>query len=110
MRTVTALLTIILALGAATRVQAQCTTREDAHDTRRTTKKPARCNDKILRSGPGGTCIVDPPPACSGSLSTDAIALAYGPNNPPTAAAKELSDQRRCQKQIGKGVADFVKK
>ena len=41
---------------------------------------------------------------------TDAIALAYGPNNPPPAAAKTLSDQRRCQKQIGKGVADFVKK
>jgi hypothetical protein len=79
-------------------------------DARRTTKKAARCNDKILRSGPGGTCIVDPPPACSGSLSTDAVALAYGPNNPPTAAAKELSDQRRCQKQIGKGVGDFVKK
>jgi N-acetylglucosamine-6-sulfatase len=111
MRTVTlALLAIVLALGSASRVVHCACTREDANDARRTTKKAARCNDKILRSGPGGTCIVDPPPACSGSLSTDAIALAYGPNNPPTAAAKELSDQRRCQKQIGKGVADFVKK
>jgi hypothetical protein len=36
---------------------------------------------------------------------------AYGSNNPPTAAAKELSDQRRCQKKRSvRGVADFVKK
>jgi len=33
-----ALLAIVLALGAATRVQAQCTTREDANDAKRWTE------------------------------------------------------------------------
>ncbi len=97
-------------LVTASLAGAQCVTDDDAKDTRNTIKKSARCNDKRLRSGPTATCNVDPPPACSGSLATDAIALAYGPNNPPAAAAKELPHQRRCQKQIGKGVADFVKK
>jgi arylsulfatase A-like enzyme len=98
-------------VGATALAHAQCTTRDEANDARRTAKKAARCNDKILRAGPGVTCSpIDPPPPCAGSLTDDAIALAYGPNDPPTAAASELPDQRRCQKRIGKGVADFVKK
>jgi arylsulfatase A-like enzyme len=102
--------TMILVVGLASGAQAQCTTTDEANDTRRTTKKAAACNDKILRSGTGVTCNIDPPPTCSGTLTADAVALAYGPNDPPPAAAKNLPDQRRCQKQIGKGVADFVKK
>ena len=99
-----------LVAGTASLARAQCTSTNDAKLTRKSTKQAARCNDKILRSGPGSTCNVDPPPACAGSLPTDAVALAYGPNNPPPAAARELADQRRCQKRIGKGVADFTKK
>ena len=83
---------------------AQCTTADEANTARKSVKKATKCNDKLLRSGPTATCSTLPPPACSGSLTTDAIALAYGPNNPPTGAARTLSDQRRCQKQIGKGV------
>jgi len=99
-----------LCLGGVTRAAGQCTTADDANTARKTVIKAVKCNDKKLRSGPMTTCNVVAPPACSGSLTTDAVALAYGPNNPPPAAAKTLSIQRRCQKQIGKGVADFVKK
>src|SRR5262245_21055379 len=96
--------------GAATRASAQCTTTDDANAARKTLKQSVKCNDKRLRSGPTATCRIDPPPACSGSLTVDGVALAYGPNNPPSANAKALSAQRRCQKQIGKSVADFAKK
>ena len=111
MRTIViALLATGILAGAATRASAQCTTADDANAARKTVKKATKCNDKRLRSGPAATCTIDPPPTCSGSLTIDAVALAYGPNNPPSAAAKSLSDQRRCQKQVGKGVADFTKK
>jgi N-acetylglucosamine-6-sulfatase len=96
--------------GTAARGMAQCALTADANLARKSVKKSAACNDKRLRSGPGATCTLAAPPACAGTLATDAVALAYGPNNPPPAAAKELRDHRRCQKQIGKGVADFVKK
>src|SRR5262245_14740962 len=109
-KTTVALLVGALCLGAAARVDAQCTTDDDANAARKTTSQKAKCNDKRLRSGPMATCTIAPAPACAGSLPTDAIALAYGPNNPPAAAAKTLAVQRRCQKAIGKGVADFVKK
>ena len=58
-------------------------TDDDANAARKSLKKATKCNDKRLRSGPTATCTVDPPPACAGSLTTDAVALAYGPNNPP---------------------------
>src|SRR5205814_1708003 len=49
---------------------------------------------------------------CAGTLVTDAIALAYGANNPPAAAVNRvaLRNQLRCQHAIGRGVADFVGK
>jgi arylsulfatase A-like enzyme len=110
MRSSHVVLAAVLLAGAPTFANAQCTTSDEAKDARRTVKQTARCNDKILRSGPGSTCNVDPPPACAGSLTTDAAALAYGPNDPPADAAGSLADQRRCQKRIGKGVADYIKK
>ena len=73
-------------------------------------RKSTRCNDKRLRLGPAATCTIALAPACAGTLATDAVALAYGPNNPPAAAAKALTDQRRCQKQVGKGVVGLVNK
>jgi arylsulfatase A-like enzyme len=104
------LLTGALALGSATRAGAGCTTDDDASATRKTATQTARCNDKRLRWGPTATCTVGPAPTCAQSLVDDAMDLAYGPNNPPDAAARNLLDQRRCQKRIGKGVAGFVKK
>jgi N-acetylglucosamine-6-sulfatase len=109
-RSLFTLLAAALLAGTARLATAQCTTDDEAKDTRRAAVQAAKCNDKFLRSGPGSTCTIDSAPACSGSITTDAIALAYGPNNPPTAAALELRDQRRCQKRIGRGVADFIKK
>ncbi len=107
-----ALLTAAVLVSAATVARSQCTSDDDANAARKSLRKVVQCNDKILRSGPGVTCNFLPSPACAGSLAVDAAALAYGPNNPPTAEAggSELSDQRRCQKQIGRGVTDFLKK
>jgi arylsulfatase A-like enzyme len=107
-----ALLTAALLVSTATVARSQCTTDDDANAARKSLRKVVQCNDKILRSGPGVTCNFLPSPACAGSLAVDAAALAYGPNNPATAEASgsELSDQRRCQKQIGRGVTDFLKK
>jgi arylsulfatase A-like enzyme len=99
-----------LSLAVAGSARAQCTETADANDVRRTVRKATKCNDKKLRSGPQVTCTFDPAPACAGTFATDAVALAYGPNDPPADDARTLSDQRRCQRQIGKGVANFVKK
>jgi hypothetical protein len=103
------LLALLLTVALAGDVAAQCTTAQDAAAARKTVRRATRCNDKRLRSGPTGTCTIDPPPACAASVPADATRLAYGPNDPPAAAAKSLADQRRCQRQIGKGVADMMK-
>ena len=92
-----------LCLGGAPRAAAQCTRAEDANAARKTVTKAVKCNDKRLKAGPTASSNLVPPPGCSGSITIDAVALAYGPNNPPPAAAKTPSTQRRCQKQIGKG-------
>jgi N-acetylglucosamine-6-sulfatase len=98
-------------LAAPLSAAAQCTDAGDAADARTTARKAAQCNDKLLNAR---LCTTPPPPApaCAGTLATDAVALAYGPNNPPSgnASGRDFSDQRRCQKQIGKGVYDFIKK
>jgi len=109
-RIIASLLVGSLCLAVVATADAQCTTDGDANAARKALLRAAKCNDKKLRAGPTVSCTVLPPPACAGSVVTDAVALAYGPNDPPAADAKTLSDQRRCQKQIGKGVATFVKK
>lgn len=102
---------VVGVLSAPALADAQCTTSKDADAARTTVRKTAACNDKLLQGGRCGK-PVPPAPACAGSLATDAIDLAYGPNDPPAGAAdgSAFAQQRRCQKQIGKGVADFVKK
>ena len=109
-KSIVAVLSGVLCLGVVTGAGAQCVTDDDAVAARKALKKATTCNKKWLRSGPNASCTLVTPPACAGSLVTDAVALAYGPNNPPTAAAKTLTVQRRCQTQIGRGVTDFVKK
>jgi N-acetylglucosamine-6-sulfatase len=92
--------------------RAQCTTKTDASTVSRSVKQITSCNYKKLRNGPGVSCKTTPPPACSGTLVSDAMKLAWGVNDPPAAAVDRvaLRDQVLCQKTIGKGVASFVGK
>jgi arylsulfatase A-like enzyme len=94
------------------RAVAQCTSHSDSGAVAKSAKLLEKCNDRRLRSGPATTCKTSAPPACAGTLVTDAIRLAYGANNPAAAAVdhKALRDQLRCQQAIGKGVADFIGK
>jgi hypothetical protein len=92
--------------------QAQCTSKDDASAVKKSAKLAADCNYKKLKKGPALVCKTSPPPACAGTLVTDAIALAWGANNPPAAAVdtRALRDQITCQKTISKGVVDFISK
>jgi len=107
---VTSVLAGMLCLGGAASADAQCTAPEDAKAVRRALEKSTKCNDKKLRAGPTASCPVEAPPTCAGSIAADALALGYGPNDPPAAAAKSLGRQRRCQRQIGKGITNYLKK
>src|SRR6267378_3462156 len=100
----------LLAIATAATARAQCTTRDDASAVKRSITKAVKCNDKIFRSGPGTTCSTSAPPACAGTLVGDAVALAYGPNDPPAAAVDRgaLHDQLACQKKIGQAVSSYV--
>src|SRR5262249_12731675 len=105
--------TIVLGIVALPALAgAQCTTKTDASAVQKRVKLAASCNYKKLLKGPAITCTTSPAPACSGPLVGDAIALAWGANNPPAAAVDRsvLRDQISCQKQISKGVVDFVSK
>ncbi len=100
---------LLLPLSSA---YAQCTTKADASAVSRSAKQVTSCNYKKLRNGPAATCKTTSPPACAGTLVSDAMKLAWGANDPPTAAVDRatLRDQINCQKTIGKGVASFVGK
>jgi len=91
-------------------VSAGCTLSEEASAVRKSVSRLVRCNDKKFRTGPAVECSLSDPPACAGSLVNDAVALAYGANNPPAASVDthELRDQLSCQKRVGKGVATYV--
>jgi N-acetylglucosamine-6-sulfatase len=91
-------------------LHAGCTTTQDASTVKRSISRAVRCNDKKLKKGPTATCTLTPAPACAGSLVTDAVALAYGANDPPTAAVdgRALRNQLKCQKRIGKAVSSYV--
>ncbi len=99
-------------LGTASAVaHAGCTTTQDASAVRRSLNQGMHCADKYLHSGPGSSCTVTTPPACAGTLVTDAVALAYGANNPAAAEVVDrsgLRDQLRCQKKVGTAVASYV--
>ncbi len=100
----------LLVLTTAPPVGAQCTSRDDASAVKRSISKAVRCNDKIFRAGPGASCSTSPPPACAGTLVGDAVALAYGPNDPPAAKVdtRALRAQLACQKKIGHAVSTYV--
>ena len=90
--------------------RAGCTTGADATAVRRSLARQVRCNDKKFRQGPGATCLLSDAPACAGTLVTDAVALGYGPNNPPAAAVdmRALRAQLGCQKRIGAAISAYV--
>ena len=92
--------------------QAQCTSKDDASAVKKSAKLAADCNYKKLKKGPALVCKTSPSPACAGTLVTDAIAIAWGANNPAAAAVdtRALRDQVSCQKTISKGVVDFISK
>jgi arylsulfatase A-like enzyme len=97
---------------AAPEALAQCTTRDDATAVRKSIKLATKCNNRTFRSGPAITCKQSAPPACAGTLVADAVALAYGPNDPPAAAVDRRTTriQFTCQKKIGKAVSTYVAK
>jgi N-acetylglucosamine-6-sulfatase len=105
-------LMLVAVLAVPGRVAAQCTTHADASAVTKSAKLVEKCDDRRLRSGPTATCKTSAPPACAGSLVTDALALAYGANDPPPAAVDHhaVADQLRCQRAIGKGVVNFIGK
>ncbi len=92
---------------------AQCTTLQDANAVLKSAKLAANCNYQRIRRGPDVTCKTQAPPACAGTLVGDAIALAWGLNNPAATALvdqHDLHDQLTCQKTISTGVVNFIGK
>jgi N-acetylglucosamine-6-sulfatase len=107
---VRSVLLLTLALLTPVLAHAQCSDPKTSGEVRKTLRLAARCNDRKLRVGPSTTCTLADPPACAGTLATDALALAYGENNPPAAAVDRsaLRDQLRCQTLIGRAVRVYV--
>jgi arylsulfatase A-like enzyme len=110
----TSRLALLLAsvLVTARLADAQCTTATDAKTVSASIRKAVACDYTRLRRGPTATCHTTPPPACAGTLVADAVALAYGANDPPAAAVDHVASKATlaCQKAIGTGVATFVGK
>jgi arylsulfatase A-like enzyme len=106
------ILVTLLLLSPVATAGAACVAASEARAVGKSIRLAVRCNDKILRRGPGTICRQSPPPACADTLVTDAVALGYGPNNPPASAAdrKALREHLRCQKRVGKGVSSYVAK
>ena len=104
------LATLLLAPLLASAARAGCTLTPEAAEVRKSITRDVRCHDKRFLKGPAAECSLATPPACAGTLVADAIALAYGANDPPAAAVdtKLLRDQLNCQKRIGNGVASYV--
>src|SRR5574342_92036 len=102
---------VLLALALPHESGAQCLTSADAKVLKKHLRLTARCNDRMLKSGTDVVCTPAPPaPACAGTLATDALALAYGDNNPPAARvdASVLGLHLKCQKRIGKAVTIYA--
>lgn len=103
----------VLAFGTfavASAADADCTSTSEAGAVNRSIKQAVRCDYKALRKGVASPCPVAPPPACAATLVADAVALAYGANDPAAAPVdtRALRDQLKCQKRIGRAVAYYV--
>lgn len=100
----------VLFFGAATFLQAQCTSIDEALALKKFIKKSNKCNNRAFLEGPDASCIPDPAPACAGTLGTDVIALSFGLNNPPASAVDEaaLASQLDCQQRISKAMYKYI--
>ncbi len=110
-RLVAAAITVgAIALFAARPASAGCIQPVEAKAVKKSLRLAIRCNERVLGAGPGVVCKQSAPPACAETLVADAVALAYGPNDPPAANIdrKRLREQFRCQKRVGKAVARYV--
>jgi arylsulfatase A-like enzyme len=90
---------------------APCATSQEARDVGRVLRRRVACASRALTSPPKPSCLAIPaPPACAGTLVDDAVALAFGPNDPPAGLVDRGATrlQLRCQKQIGKAVSRFA--
>ena len=106
-------LTLVVGLFVATGVRpalAGCTQASEAKAVKRSLKLAVKCNNRVLRAGPGITCRQSAAPACADTLVGDAAALGYGANNPASAAVdrKTMREQLSCQRRIGKAVSTYV--
>jgi arylsulfatase A-like enzyme len=93
---------------AVSTADAACTENSEAAAVKKTIRQANRCDYKALRSGLDPACAVAPPPACAGTLASDANDLAFS-----TAALDEvdhrlLGDQLKCQRRIGRAVSHYV--
>ena len=102
------ILLTLLAISITGIVFAQCTTSDDIFAVKKTIRKTNKCNNNIFENA---GCKTPPaPPACSGTLSTDVVALSYGVNNPPASAidTEALAAQFACQDQITTATFKYI--
>ena len=99
-------LTLAIAVAADVAVAA-CTQSSEARALKKSVRQAMTCDYRALRSGTTN-CTVTPPPACAGTLVTDANNLAYGLGTLAEVDTHLLRDQLKCQKRIGKAVSDYV--
>src|SRR5688572_11418801 len=94
---------LLATLGTSRPALAQCTDPADTKALKKTLRLSARCNARMLKSASAVCAPVPPPPACAGTIATDALALAYGPNDPPAGSVdtRALKLQLKCQRRIG---------
>lgn len=104
------LFSLLLALSIAGTAFAQCTSSGDIEAVKKTIRKSNKCNNNAFESGPNTGCIPPAPPLCSGTLSTDVVALSFGVNNPPAAAidTELLASQFACQDQISNATFKYI--
>ncbi|MCI0442895.1 sulfatase [bacterium] len=104
------ILLTLLAISIAGTLFAQCTTSGEIFAVKRTIRKTNKCNNKIFENGSNSGCIPPAPPVCSGTLSTDVVALSFGVNNPPASAidTEALAAQFACQDQITTATFKYI--
>jgi arylsulfatase A-like enzyme/uncharacterized membrane protein len=100
------MLTIAFAADVAI---AACTQSSEARTVKKSVRQAMTCDYRALRAGTT-SCTVTPPPACAGTLVTDANNLAYGLDPLAEVDGKLLRDQLKCQKRIGKALSYYVGK
>ncbi len=98
----------VLSVGGFERAFAGCTESRDASAVKKSVRQSVRCDYRALRSGPDPQCPVTPAPGCAGTLVTDANHLAYGSAALSEVDTRDLRDQLKCQKRIGKAVSFYV--